>query len=209
MRGFPAARELRSALTLVEMLVVLATMAILAAIAVPNFLEAQTRSKLSRAQGDMRTILLGLVCYSADYNGLPYNATASIVLAQQPLSHLTTPIAYLSNLPRDIFWINGTRDPNDPPLPFYAYMDMVQLHQLGFADEDDIWEERFFLVSRGPNGTFEANNIIDGELLSDKAIYDPLNGIASTGDLFLSLQGMTGGSPLQNIDTADGDDEND
>ncbi len=197
----------RSAFTLIELLAVLAIVAILAAVAVPNFLEAQTRSKLSRVQADMRTILLGLVCYSADHNGLPYNATAAIVLAQQPLIHLTTPIAYLSTLPHDIFYTKGTRDANDPPLPFYAYMDMVQLHELGLADEEEIWEERFFLVSRGPNGVFEANNIIDGELLSDKTIYDPRNGLVSSGDLFLSLQGMTGGGPLQNTEAEDGDDE--
>jgi len=38
--------------TLIEILIVVAIIAILAAIAVPNFLEAQTRSKVSRAKAD-------------------------------------------------------------------------------------------------------------------------------------------------------------
>ena len=38
--------------TLIELLVVVAIIAILAAIAVPNFLEAHTRAKVSKVRGD-------------------------------------------------------------------------------------------------------------------------------------------------------------
>ncbi len=48
------------AFTLIELLIVVAIIAILAAIAVPNFLEAQMRAKISRAQADMRTLHTGL-----------------------------------------------------------------------------------------------------------------------------------------------------
>ena len=40
--------------TLIEVLVVVAIVAILAAIAIPNFLEAQTRAKIARAKNDLR-----------------------------------------------------------------------------------------------------------------------------------------------------------
>jgi prepilin-type N-terminal cleavage/methylation domain-containing protein len=54
--------------TLIELLIVVAIIAILAAIAVPNFLEAQVRSKVSRAKSDLRTIATGLEAYFTDFN---------------------------------------------------------------------------------------------------------------------------------------------
>lgn len=57
--------------TLIELLIVVAIIAILAAIAVPNFLEAQTRSKVSRVKADMRTIATGLEIYRLDNNDYP------------------------------------------------------------------------------------------------------------------------------------------
>ena len=57
--------------TLIELLIVVAIIAILAAIAVPNFLEAQTRSKVSRAKADMRAISTAISTYMVDYNDSP------------------------------------------------------------------------------------------------------------------------------------------
>ena len=46
--------------TLIELLIVVAIIAILAAIAVPNFLEAQVRAKVSRGKSDMRSVVTAL-----------------------------------------------------------------------------------------------------------------------------------------------------
>jgi prepilin-type N-terminal cleavage/methylation domain-containing protein len=46
--------------TLIELLIVVAIIAILAAIAIPNFLEAQTRAKVTRVKSDLRAVTLAL-----------------------------------------------------------------------------------------------------------------------------------------------------
>jgi type II secretory pathway pseudopilin PulG len=56
---------------LIELLIVVAIIAILAMIAVPNFLEAQTRSKVARAQTDVRSLAVALEAYMVDWNTYP------------------------------------------------------------------------------------------------------------------------------------------
>ena len=51
---------------LIELPVVVAIIAILAAIAVPNSLEAQVRSKVSKTLSNMRTLATALESYSVD-----------------------------------------------------------------------------------------------------------------------------------------------
>jgi general secretion pathway protein G len=57
--------------TLIELLIVVAIIAILAAIAVPNFLEAQVRAKVARVKADMRSIATAIEAYSVDTNLYP------------------------------------------------------------------------------------------------------------------------------------------
>jgi prepilin-type N-terminal cleavage/methylation domain-containing protein len=119
----PAATK---AFTLIELLIVVAIIAILAAIAVPNFLEAQTRSKISRSQADMRTIATAIESYMVDYGSEPavfrgtpidrsYSASGAADIVAVCRSQaggymysawwgfvgrsITTPVAYLSSAP--------------------------------------------------------------------------------------------------------------
>ena len=62
----------RKGFTLIELLIVVAIIAILAAIAVPNFLEAQTRARVSRVKADMRTYATAIEAYIVDNNIVPY-----------------------------------------------------------------------------------------------------------------------------------------
>lgn len=102
-------RNITRGFTLIELLIVVAIIAILAAIAVPNFLEAQVRSKVSRAKADMRTIATALESYAVDNNRYPvaYNFELAIPTPKNPrilrLLPLTTPISYLTSLPQDVF----------------------------------------------------------------------------------------------------------
>lgn len=57
--------------TLIELLIVVAIIAILAAIAVPNFLEAQIRSKVSRVRSDQRSVATAVEAYYVDNNVYP------------------------------------------------------------------------------------------------------------------------------------------
>ena len=65
-----------SGFTLIELLIVVAIIAILAAIAVPNFLEAQTRAKVSRVKADQRSLATAIESYSIDWNTYPPDAAA-------------------------------------------------------------------------------------------------------------------------------------
>lgn len=70
-RGYGCSRMQGRAFTLIELLIVVGIIAVLAAIAVPNFLEAQARSKVARAAADLRTIATGLEAYAAAANTYP------------------------------------------------------------------------------------------------------------------------------------------
>src|SRR5688500_16216436 len=91
--GLAMYRKNSSAFTLIELIIVVAIIAVLAAIAVPNFLEAQVRAKVSREKADLYVIGTALEAYSADYNGYPPNDGFYNVI---PIE-LTTPVAFLGS----------------------------------------------------------------------------------------------------------------
>lgn len=131
------------AFTLIELLIVVAIIAILAAIAVPNFLEAQTRAKVSRVKADMRTMATALEAYYVDGNAYPQCHPFGIAgslngwdPANPPftvnntgiLERLSTPIAYVTSaLTRDTFSVKfrvsastALETSQDEPIPVPA-----------------------------------------------------------------------------------------
>ena len=99
--------------TLIELLIVVAIIAILAAIAVPNFLEAQVRAKVSRVKNDMRALSVAQESYMIDYNNYipdrhnyvgiagPWGSITDNDLYLY--TRFTTPVAYMSSIPIDPF----------------------------------------------------------------------------------------------------------
>lgn len=124
--------------TLIELLIVVAIIAILAAIAVPNFLEAQVRSKVSRVRTDHRSLATAIEAYYVDNNSYPAatNTKAQSAYAFAPTGKLdncrtfklhvptnnamrcltlTTPVAYITSFFSDPF-----ADTRGATFPYWA-----------------------------------------------------------------------------------------
>ncbi len=113
----------RNGFTLIELLIVVAIIAILAAIAIPNFLEAQVRSKVSRTRTDMRSLAVALEAYATDWNDYP--PERGNMNNPQNLVPLSTPVAYITNpLLIDPFKITPYQGSNRWELNVYAYFPM-------------------------------------------------------------------------------------
>ena len=181
-----------TAFTLIELLVVVAIIAIIAAIAVPNFLEAQTQAKVSRARADMRTLNTAIEAYRVDANTYPPSCGVGLFAGpwyanpvHQRLIPLTTPVNYLSSIPNDPF----------PPeeLPSNAGEEPRTYNTYDYIDADNCrgWGSSITsggawrLVTGGPDrvqafGGSAASIPEPNPLGID---YDPTNGTISTGDI--------------------------
>lgn len=168
------------ALTLIELLAVVAIIAILAAIALPNFIEAQTRTKVARAEAELRTLASAVQMYQIDWNAPPPGTDDP---AQ--LTRITTPIGYLTASPTDIFFRGESNDPfNEYHGPGYRFWVLTFMRQGGnrwgglTLDRHMQRGDRWLLCSRGPDGV---ERVIDTGIVE----YDPTNGALSRGDFYL------------------------
>ncbi len=126
--------------TLIELLIVVAIIAILAAIAVPNFLQAQARSKYSRVLSDFRTMRVGVESYAVDWNrppamtwGTAYQNAAGRTVPESRYNgeriygtlgpFITTPVAYLSRFDFLDPFVDNRKVTMDAHL--YTYQDLA------------------------------------------------------------------------------------
>ena len=174
--------------TLIELLIVVAIIGILAAIAIPNFLNAQVRAKVARVKADMRSIATGVESYRVDYNDYP----ESPVVMEQVRPNgafsaysfvpdgLTTPVSYLSNNNiKDVFAMELFTDPCDRI--FWQNCEWLHVNYAAGGWQDPLYSERYFpaygywkMGSIGPTANYNGG----------MNIYDPTNGTVSSGDIY-------------------------
>lgn len=171
--------------TLIELLIVVAIIAILAAIAVPNFLEAQVRSKVSRAKSDIRSVATALEVYRVDYNKYPPENYDSPLNSNDhgaictpnimKLTRLTTPQAYITSIPQDPFAINGDIANTISPHVYHyaAYNDPMNDDGAWWLEEGRAGR-KWVLQSNGPDQTPWPYQYPE---------YDPTNGTVSDGNV--------------------------
>ncbi len=204
----------RKGFTLIELLIVIAIIAILALIAVPNFLEAQTRAKVSRVYGDMRSLSTALESYRIDHSAFPLcigrggavSSWGSGGISQ--VTMLTTPQQYITsvdladpfvpnNTEHDEFgWVLGQQG-----LAYSIHYVNIR-HWLDYNPNvpKNHWSE-WVLASQGPDkrkGPDPTNRVSDWWVAyyADTSMdptngkfsawkYSPTNGTTSNGDILM------------------------
>jgi len=192
------------AFTLIELLIVVAIIGILAAIAIPNFLQAQVRAKVSRAQNDMRAVALAFEMYHVDYGLYPWvpsntpgswewpydnpqSGNPNYVVALSRLWPITTPVEYLSEIFRDPFQSSGsildswgdavyTRDGEWGSYIYDRQARNMQVLMPQIAKASVKWG----LWSPGPDNQWQDTPTSPWKYL----LYDPTNGTVSLGNIW-------------------------
>lgn len=191
--------------TLIELLIVVAIIGILAAIAVPNFMNAQVRAKVARAESEMRNIQNSLESFFIDNNGYPPMDSdrlrsrrqykdleepdvnvAHIMIGTGSTArrlYLTTPVAYISSLPFDPFHGDGSSwgyqyGSNGQSYYILTSWGPDQQNGLGSAEELD---EREYTGARMTDT--RKVGVRDSKYLLSQFVYNASNGITSDGDI--------------------------
>ena len=200
----------------------MAIIGILAAIAVPNFLNARMRANVAKAQSDLRNLSVALDSYQIDTNDFPWPKNGGVIISI--VHELTTPVSYIASV-----------DLEDP----FAPKKMVEIWR---GEGHNVFDTYVYVNYRGAWGVSECagryqvaisecpkgygmkslgpdrensggvhwpleTKLKGGEVTSGNAfvkpgmhtndrIYDPSNGLMSFGDIIRfggEVAGMQGG----------------
>jgi len=174
--------------TLIELLIVVAIIGILAAIAVPNFLNAQVRAKISRNFSDFRALSVAMFSYKIDHNEYPRDPNddppGKSWLVNVTMVALTTPLSYITSIPKDPFSMAKAN-------VGYWGTECCQLGSYIYAVEQDpkrrisgiMFKDTFSFGSIGPDGDWDLG------MNSKASRYDMSNGLSSNGDVVMFFPG--------------------
>lgn len=193
------------AFTLIELLIVVAIIAILAAIAVPNFLEAQTRAKIARVRADVRSVVTALETYKIDSNKYPTAADYPYFAfrgTRMDTAHyhsripswLTTPISYMNSLPEDIF-IPDKYTGNFDRYVYYNYEEYLAAYNDANYRGRVAQTGGYMFYSMGPDqdGNYDAGPKLG--YMGTFSRYDASNGTISLGNIIRTAKSPEGEIP--------------
>lgn len=175
-------KKIEFGFTLIELLIVVAIIGILAAIAVPNFLNAQMRAKIAKAESEMKNLSTALEMYQMDNNMYPPFVNEGGTVRNPVnlrLAPLTSPISYMSTIPQDPFVLGAAgeiREQSDPAYNTYDYVDAFSyVNWLGRSPLPANFRcSAWRIASAGPDGQMTFGSVPK---------YDASNGMISSGDL--------------------------
>ena len=168
-------RTRKHAFTLVELAFVLAFILVLFAMAIPNFLEAQTRAEVARSKLELVVIASALESYRTDLGAYPPNKVTRVQSAAD-LVPITTPIAYMTRLPR---LAKDARNPRHEVFPEYLNLGQIYPPDKPYQPPFIGGCALYSITYTGPDGVYDTQAATDPITYN---IYDPTNGTTSKGD---------------------------
>lgn len=179
--------------TLIELLIVVAIIGILAAIAVPNFLNAQTRAKLARVNSDLRSIQQASEMYNLDQNAFPFPAQGGNTITN--VKELSTPVSYIGSVDlADPFNPENMKDNFGMNVTSYVWVNYRGRWANGergrYGDLVDRFPAGIAINSQGPDHVHSGGSHPPLEIRFNTGaanpwtrVYNPSNGLRSNGDV--------------------------